>query len=69
MCVYYVYVHIYIYGIYKISKARLLCLNFIFQKKKLIQMKTKEDRFVLAPSLPVIKCRKDEECQGFPLPS
>ena len=66
MCVYYVYVYMYIWYVYNFKSQTTL---FRLQKRKLIQMKTKEDRFVLAPSLPMIKFCKEEGSQGFPLPS
>lgn len=46
------------------SKARFLCLDFLFHKRKLIQRKAKEDRFFLAPSLLMRKFHKEGGCQS-----
>lgn len=50
-------------------KSCLLCLDFLISEEEIDTTENKEDRFFLAPSLLMIKFRKEGGCQEFPLPS
>ena len=63
LCLYlYMYVHVY-------NFKSQWTLDFLFQKRKLIQRKKKKDRISLAPSLLMIKFHKEGHYQEFALPS